>query len=845
VSRDKKRAQPYQGWAQLDHYDLVSMGPDGKLGTKDDVTLSQNAPNWWLGQMWWTEQGQRQQAWGALPHRRLREQVFFGMEFAGNQAKEMRKVAGGKPGEGRMRDMDRAGDFLQKNAQGKGEGRAGHGATDSSGGPAPPRMREYFPETLLWQPALITDERGHATLPLDFADSITTWRLTASASSRGGLLGGTSVPLRVFQDFFVDLDLPLALTQNDEVAFPVAVYNYLKQPQTVKLDLQPEPWFELVDGKGLSRSLDLKPNEVTSVKFRIRAKRIGHFPLTVKAQGSKMSDALKRGIDVLPDGKKIEQVVTDRLKGKVKQTITIPENALPDASKLLVKVYPGVMSQVLEGAEGMLRMPCGCFEQTSSSAYPNILVADYIKKARLASPEMLLRVETYLNAGYQRLLTFERPGGGFDWWGSGPPLVWLSAYGLQEFNDMARVYPVDRGVITRTQAWLMKQREADGTWSNIGMTHSETIASMGSPKLLLTSYVVWSLLDSGLKIPELKKSVEYIRDHIKDESNAYILALAANALASWDAKDDSTHEALVKVLAKLHEQREAKPQWQAVCFPAKGQSLVYARGESLTVETTALAVLAMIKSGQFANDVNQALTYLIKSKDAGGTWGSTSATILTLKALVASAEAPRVKEPVTFDIRVAGKKVASGEVNDKNADVLQQFDLKEHIRTGANEVVIDVKGETSLMYQIVGRHYEPWQQEPSAEPVLDVAVSYDRTKLSTKDLLRAKATVRYRGKVPTYMVIVDLGIAPGFTVDAGDFAEMVGAKKVQKYSVTARQVILYLGDVKPGEVLSFEYTLKPKYPIKAKTPATVVYEYNTPANRAASRPVELVVDERK
>src|SRR5690348_10761896 len=201
-------------------------------------------------------------------------------------------------------------------------------------------------------------------------------------------------------------------------------------------------------------------------------------------------------------------------------------------------------------------------EQTSSAAYPNILVADYVKKARVASPQMLLKAEEYLNVGYQKLLTFERPGGGFDWWGSGPPLVWLSAYGLQEFNDMARVYPVDRGVITRTQSWLMKQREADGTWSNIGMTHSETIASMGSPKLLLTSYVVWSLLDSGLKTPELKKSVDYIREHIKDESNAYVLALAANALAGWDATDDSTHEALVKTLQKLHEQRQAKPQWQ-------------------------------------------------------------------------------------------------------------------------------------------------------------------------------------------------------------------------------------------------------------------------------------------
>src|SRR3954454_19658772 len=138
-------------------------------------------------------------------------------------------------------------------------------------------------------------------------------------------------------------------------------------------------------------------------------------------------------------------------------------------------------------------------EQTSSAAYPNILVADYVKKARVANPQILMKAEQYLNVGYQKLLTFERPGGGFDWWGNGEPLIWLSAYGLQEFNDMAQVYPIDRGIIDRTKAFLMKKQDADGTWSNIGATHGVSIERMGDPKLLLTSYVTWSILDSTTK----------------------------------------------------------------------------------------------------------------------------------------------------------------------------------------------------------------------------------------------------------------------------------------------------------------------------------------------------------
>src|SRR5208283_64595 len=116
-------------------------------------------------------------------------------------------------------------------------------------------------------------DKGIADLSVSFADSITTWRLSASANSRGGAIGGATVPLKVFQDFFVDIDLPMHLTQTDEVAFPVAVFNYLKTPQTVKIELQKEPWFELLDSplplgegpgvraSGYTRTLDLKPNE--------------------------------------------------------------------------------------------------------------------------------------------------------------------------------------------------------------------------------------------------------------------------------------------------------------------------------------------------------------------------------------------------------------------------------------------------------------------------------------------------------------------------------------------------------------------------------------------------------
>src|SRR5205823_2275890 len=214
-------------------------------------------------------------------------------------------------------------------------------------------------------------------------------------------------------------------------------------------------------------------------------------------------------------------------------------------------------------------------------------------------------------------------------------------------------------------------------------------------------------------------------------------------------------------------------------------------------------------------------------------------------ALLAGMGGPKIKDRINFTVAVDGKQVGQGAITEDNADVLRAFDLK--VGPGSHQVQIEVDGEANLMYQIVGRYFEPWKKDtkPTVSKGFDIDVAYDRAKLSTNDLLQAKATLKYKGDLPANMVMLDLGIPPGFTVDAGDFAEMVGKKQVNRFEITSRQVILYLSDLRPGDVKTFAYTLRAKYPLRARTPESVAYEYYTPDNRAVARPVELIVVEKK
>jgi hypothetical protein len=105
---------------------------------------------------------------------------------------------------------------------------------------ATPHIRSYFPEALYINPEIITDAKGNASISIPVADSITIWRMAILASTQSGALGSGTSSLKVFQDFFVDLDLPVALTQGDQVSIPVAVYNYSGKIGQVSLKLQPK-----------------------------------------------------------------------------------------------------------------------------------------------------------------------------------------------------------------------------------------------------------------------------------------------------------------------------------------------------------------------------------------------------------------------------------------------------------------------------------------------------------------------------------------------------------------------------------------------------------------------------
>ena len=78
---------------------------------------------------------------------------------------------------------------------------------------------------------------GQGRTRVQAPDSITTWMLRAVALSPEKGLGIAEASLKVFQPFFVQVDLPYSAIRGEEFPVKVALYNYLDESQQIQVEL--------------------------------------------------------------------------------------------------------------------------------------------------------------------------------------------------------------------------------------------------------------------------------------------------------------------------------------------------------------------------------------------------------------------------------------------------------------------------------------------------------------------------------------------------------------------------------------------------------------------------------
>ncbi len=453
-----------------------------------------------------------------------------------------------------------------------------------------------------------------------------------------------------------------------------------------------------------------------------------------------------------------------------------------------------------------------------------VLALDYMQRTGQGGSALAERAREYVASGAERLLGFEvrQEPGGFDWWGKPPANLFLTAYALMEFHDLARVHPVDPALLERIAAWLRARRRPEGFWTGHGEPQAWSTDIGRAEAFHLTAYVAWGLARSGQPDAQALAWLEAAAPQARDP---YGLALATLALLTADPRS-AAGEALARRLAALATDGEVRASWAPT-----GGTGVGARGESAELETTALAVQALLLAGGHEALAARGVERLLAARGADGRFGTTQSAILVLRALLAADPGQPARAPATLALRLDGQ--PRGE-HAFRPDELEPARLSLGSAPGA--LAVEQRGGGRTRVTLARTTWLPWEQPVPAGARLALAVSWPTQSLPVGRTAYAEARVQNRSGTETASVVtVEIGLPPGCDVEPQE-VEAPGAERVERGE---RTLVAYFRDLAPGEARSLRLPFRPRHGLDVRTAPSRAYEYYVPEEAALAPPARV------
>ena len=216
-----------------------------------------------------------------------------------------------------------------------GPGGASSPAAPSAEAPATPG-RAWFPETFLFEPLVVTDASGLASVPVKVPDRLTNWRVLALAHSRSGAQAGAVSTFAGTLPTYVDPVLPPFLRAGDVVRVPIQVVNTTGASVTRALKVDAEG----ATVEGGSRTVTVPAAGSVVEYVTVRAARPGPVAVRASLGGT---DSVVRTFEVWPTGRPVMETRGGTLAAPRTLELTGPAEAVAGSERVRLLVYPGAL----------------------------------------------------------------------------------------------------------------------------------------------------------------------------------------------------------------------------------------------------------------------------------------------------------------------------------------------------------------------------------------------------------------------------------------------------------------------------------------------------------------------
>jgi len=670
--------------------------------------------------------------------------------------------------------------------------------------------RTDFNTTVFWQGNIKTDAQGKAELSFYTNDRISSFRIISEGVGQAGELFHTSHKFFTQLPFHMDVKIPVTASFGDHIEIPLTLKN--NSQNVLKGQFRVSHGEGLVAVESLPNELFIKGFEATTMYLPFRvADKPGKTSISVSFTAEGIQDAFQREILISPKGFPQQLSFSgQKLNEKFQFEVTSPVQGSVKAS---FKAYPDLLEEMLAGIESILREPYGCFEQTSSSTYPNIMVMQYLREAGQNNQEIESKALGLIDKGYKRLTSYETSEKGYEWFGSAPSHEALTAYGLMEFVDMQQVYgKVDKNMLERTKKYLLDKRDGKGGF----LRNSKALDRFGRASEAITNaYIVWALTEAGVEAvdAEFKKGLL----HSFQKKDGYELSLMALSAFNLDKTDEAN-----KLLAKLESLQEKNGSFSGA------ESITKSGGVALAIETTSLAVLSLLKAQNPNIDaIMRGVDFILNNRSFGG-YGSTQSTVLALKALTAFAKAnKRTKSSGNIELVIDGKVVRELAYEAGRKEEIAFHGLEAYLNGGEHQVEVRFKGtEAALPYAL---DIEWCSTLPASSKHCELALetTLEKEEIAVGEIVRLRTTLSNTKKEGLPMAMAKIGIPGGLSAQPWQLKELKENGVVDFYETSPDYVICYFRDMAPGERSEILLDLKAEIPGTYEAPASNAYLYYT------------------
>ena len=698
-------------------------------------------------------------------------------------------------------------------------------------------VRQDFTETIYWHPLLIADENGRAEIEFALSDSVTTFDVLLDGHQSGRIgTGQGEITARI--PFHLEPKVPFEVTAGDKIDLPLGINNDTDKPVSVTTQLDYNELLELTGDQ--EQQLQLNSGERTREYFPLTVVgNSGEATVEVSGTAGSLQDRVRKTIRVVPPGFPFQQAIAGQLDAQQEVTLTLPETWVPGSLKVSLTAYPSALADIRDGIEGIIREPHGCFEQASSSNYPNIWALRFMQDHDIADPEFTRRAKGFLKNGYAKLVGYECSKKGYEWFGGDPGHEALTAYGLMEFRDMQGVWDVDQEMVTRTANWLMARRDGKGGF----LRNSKALDSFGSaPKDITNAYIVWALTEA--KQGDLNKELAHVVTLALKSDDPYLIGLAACAAVNTSRPETNT---LLEKLAKL---QQADGHLQGT----QG-SITRSGGVSLQMETTSLAAIAWLKAALQQGDdapaiwsasAHRATQWIAANRSGGGGFGSTQATVLALKALVLNAEMNKHQiQDGALVVQVADGEVGRTEFSADQVQPIRLQGIGGSLKPGKNQLTLSLTGENKMPFSLDIDYRTRKPRNQDACPVR-LATQLAETSVKAGATIGLQVQVENTSGQGQPMTTAIVGLPAGLEARQEKLDELQEAGAFDYYEQNGRELVFYwrslAPDVRGDNKIDFTLDVVAEIPGEFEGPASRVYLYYTAEEKHWNDPLQVVIE---